>query len=112
MNHLFLNDVAISEVKRFSSPRKGRNAEALLVIGEKAETTQTIRIVPTPVEYWVCTTFPRERAYRKWWLQKQSGRPLMEVYQDLASRFPQGLAEAEQLPEEASGAVNAVWEAK
>ncbi len=112
VNHLFLNEVAISEVKRFSSPQKGRSAEALLVIGEKAETTQTIRIVPTPVEYWVCTTFPRERAYRKWWLKKNTGRPLMEVYKGLAARFPQGLAEVEQLPEEASGSVNAVWEAR
>ena len=112
VNHLFLNEVAISEIKRFSSPRKGRSAEALLVIGEKAETTQTIRIVPTPVEYWVCTTFPRERAYRKWWLKKNSGRPLMDAYKELATRFPQGLAEVEALPEEASGAVNAVWEAK
>jgi hypothetical protein len=112
VNHLFLNEVAIGEIKRFSSPRKGRSAEALLVIGEKAETTQTIRIVPTPVEYWVCTTFPRERAYRKWWLKKNGGRPLMEAYKELATRFPQGLAEAAALPEEASGAVNAAWEGK
>jgi hypothetical protein len=112
VNHLFLNEVAISEVKRFSSPQKGRSAEALLVIGEKAETTQTIRIVPTPVEYWVCTTFPREQAYRKWWLKKNTGRPLMEAYKELATRFPQGLVEVEQLPEEASGSVNAVWEAR
>ena len=112
VNHLFLNDVAIGEIKRFSSPRKGRSAEALLVIGEKAETTQTIRIVPTPVEYWVCTTFPRERAYRKWWLKKNSGRSLMEAYKELAARFPQGLAAVEALPEEASGAVHTVWEAK
>ena len=82
------------------------------MIGEKAETTQTIRIVPTPVEYWVCTTFPRERAYRKWWLRKNAGRPLLEAYKELAERFPQGLAEAEQLPEEVSGSVNAAWEAK
>lgn len=112
ITHLFLNEVAVSEVKRFSSPRKGRSAEALLVIGEKAETTQTIRIVPTPIEYWVCTTFPRERAYRKWYLRKHAGRPLLELYKDLAGKFPAGLAEVEQLPEEASGAVSAAWEAK
>jgi hypothetical protein len=112
VNHLFLNDVAIGEIKRFSAPRKGRSAAALLVIGEKAETTQTIRIVPTPVEYWVCTTFPRERAYRKWWLRKNVGRPLLEAYKELAERFPLGLAAVEQLPEEVSGSVNAAWEAK
>jgi hypothetical protein len=112
ITHLFLNEVAVSEVKRFSSPRKGRSAEALLVIGEKAESTQTIRIVPTPIEYWACTTFPRERAYRKWYLRKHADRPLLDIYKDLAGKFPAGLAEVEQLPEEASGAVSAAWEAK
>ncbi len=112
VKHLFLNDVALNEVKRFSAPHKGRRSEALLVIGEKAETTQTIRVVPTPVEYWVCTTYPRERAYRRWWLKKNAGRPLLEAYKDLAERFPQGLAEVEQMPEEISGAVNAVWETR
>ena len=107
VNHLSLNDVAIGEVKRLSSPRKGKSAEALLVIGEKAETTQTIRIVPTAVEYWVCTTYPRERAYRQWYLRKNTGRPLLEIYEELATRFPGGLADHEQLPEEVSGAVNA-----
>ena len=107
-----MNDVAVGEVKRFSAPRKGKSAEALLVIGEKAETTQTIRIVPTPVEYWVCTTFPRERAYRRWYLGKNGGRPLLDLYMELAERFPLGLADAEQLPEEVSGAVNAAWGAK
>ena len=63
--HLALNQVALDEIKHFGAPRKGRSAEVLLVIGEKAETTQTIRLVPTPVEYWVCTTFPRERDLSK-----------------------------------------------
>ena len=82
------------------------------MIGEKAETTQTIRIVPTPVEYWVCTTFPRERAYRKWWLQQRGGQTLLESYKELAERFPQGLADIATLPEEASGALNMGSEAK
>jgi hypothetical protein len=68
--------------------------------------------VPTPVEYWVCTTFPRERAYRKWWLQESRDRPLIDRYKELAGRFPQGLAYVASLPEEVSGAVNAAWEAK
>ena len=79
-----------------------------MVIGEKAETTQTIRIVPTPLSYWVCTTFPRERRYRAWFLKKHADRPLLASYQDLAKRFPQGLADVPPLPEEISGAVNAV----
>ena len=78
------------------------------MIGEKAETTQTIRVVPTSLSYWVCTTFPRERRYRAWFLKKHVDRPLLESYQDLAKRFPQGLADVAPLAEEISGAVNAI----
>ena len=109
VNHLSLNPVALSEIKHFSAPRKGQYAEALLVIGERAETTQTIRIVPTSVDYWVCTTFPRERRYRAWFLKKSCDRPLLESYRELALKFPRGLADAAPLPEEASGEVNAAF---
>ena len=105
LNHLFLNAVALNEVKQFSAPSKGRSADVLLVLGEKAETTQTIRIVPTSVDYWVCTTFPRERKYRAWFLRKFRDRPPLECYQELARKFPYGLADVPQLPEELSGAV-------
>jgi len=105
VNHLYLNPVALGQVKEFGAPRKGRSAEVLLVIGEKAEATQTIRIVPTPLSYWICTTFPRERKYRAWFLAEQDTRPLLERYQELAKKFPQGLAEIAPLPEELSGAV-------
>jgi hypothetical protein len=103
--HLFLNPVAIHEVKQFSAPRKGQGAEMLLVLGEKAETTQVIRIVPTALDYWVCTTFPRERRYRTWFLQENRERSLLECYEELAQKFPQGLAGLPELPEELSGAV-------
>lgn len=107
VNHLYLNPVAVGQVKEFGAPRKGRSAEVLLVIGEKAETTQTIRIVPTPLSYWICTTFPRERKYRAWFLREHRDRPRLERYQELAKRFPQGLADVAPLPEELSGAVAA-----
>jgi len=107
VNHLSLNPVAVGQVKEFGAPRKGRSADVLLVIGEKAETTQTIRIVPTPLSYWICTTFPRERKYRAWFLNKSDSRPLLECYQDLAHKFPQGLADVALLAEELSGAVAA-----
>ena len=106
VNHLSLNPVAVHQVKGFGAPRKGRSAEVLLVIGEKAETTQMIRIVLTPLSYWICTTFPRERKYRAWFLRKHDGRPLFESYQELSKRFPQGLADVSPLPEEISGEVN------
>jgi hypothetical protein len=105
--HLALNQVALGEIKHFGAPRKGRSAEVLLVIGEKAETTQTIRLVPTPVEYWVCTTFPRERAYRRYCFLQHPRKNALEVYEELAKRFPSGLAEVAPLPEELSGAVTA-----
>ncbi|MCZ2075730.1 MAG: hypothetical protein LC130_12120 [Bryobacterales bacterium] len=107
VEHLALNEVALNEIKRFSAPRKGHSAEVLLVLGEKSETTQTVRLVPTPLDYWIATTYPRERAYRTYFLglEKNHKRPLVEVYRDLAELFPQGLADADPLPEETSGAV-------
>jgi hypothetical protein len=108
VKHLSLNPVAVQQVKGFGAPRKGRSAEVLLVIGEKAETTQTIRIVPTPLSYWICTTFPRERKYRTWFLKRREGQPLVESYQDLAKRFPLGLADIAPLREEITGEVNGV----
>jgi TraG P-loop domain len=103
--HLHLNETALNQVKHFSAPRKGRSADALLVIGEKAETTHTIRLAPTPIEYWIATTYPRERMYRAWWLARHPARPLIEAYAELAAKFPFGLADLEMLPEEMSGEV-------
>jgi type IV secretory pathway VirB4 component len=110
VEHLALGEVALSEIKRFSAPRKGKNAEALLVLGEKAETTQTIRLVPTPLDYWVATTYARERAYRAYFLgiEAERKRPLIDRYRALARLYPNGLADLEPLPEEASGAVQRV----
>lgn len=106
---LFLNSTAVAEIKAFGAPRKGQGAEALLVLGEKAETTQTIRVSPTAIEYWICTTFPRERRYRHWYLAGHAEQPRIELYRELAARFPQGLAEIPVLPEELSGSVDEAW---
>ena len=106
-SQLHLNAVTLSAIKRFSSPQKGRYAEMLLVMGEKAETTQVVRLVPTPVDYWICTTYPRERAYRAWYLGQKPEQPLLECYEELARKFPEGLAGLPQLAEELSGAVTA-----
>jgi len=103
--YLHLNPTALGEVRGFSAPRKGRRAQALLVLGEKAETTQTIDIVPTPLEYWVCTTFKRERLYRNWWVETHRNVNLLSAYEKLAERFPNGLADIAEQPEELSGAV-------
>lgn len=104
--HLHLNETALNQIKHFSAPIKGKSADALIVIGEKAETTHTIRMSPTPVEYWIVTTYARERLYRSWWLQRRKGVPLIEAYIQLADRFPFGLADVDPLPEEISGEVS------
>lgn len=104
-DQLDLNETALNQIKQFSAPRKGRSADALIVIGEKAETTHTIRLVPTPVDYWITTTYPRERFYRAWWISQHRDTPLIEAYEELAQKFPFGLADIDLLPEEASGEV-------
>lgn len=103
--HLHLNETALNQIKHFSAPRKGRYADALIAIGEKAEMTHTIRLVPTPADYWITTTYPRERMYRAWWIGRRKNKPLIEAYQELAQQFPFGLADEEALPEEISGEV-------
>jgi hypothetical protein len=108
-NHLYLNDVALREIKNLAPPHKGRSAEALLTLGEKAERTQIVRLVPTPVDYWTCTTFQRERMYRDYWVGQHPKRPLLESYRELASQYPRGLVDCPELPEEASGAVQDAW---
>src|SRR3989475_4073716 len=89
-NHLYLNEVILREIKGLASPRKGRSAEALLALGEKAERTQIVRLVPTPVDYWICTTFQRERMYRAYFIAQQTDRSLFDSYRELALKFPRG----------------------
>ena len=103
--HLHLNETALNQIKRLGAPRKGRSADALIVIGEKAETTHAIRMVPTPLEYWITTTYARERQYRGWWLASHPHLARLEAYRALARSFPSGLAELPPLAEEISGEV-------
>ncbi len=44
--HLHLNETALNQIKHFSAPIKGKSADALIVIGEKADTTHTCRSTP------------------------------------------------------------------
>jgi len=108
-NHLYLNEVVLKEIKGLAPPRKGRSAEAVLALGERAETTEVIRLVPTPVDYWVCTTFQRERMYRAYFIAQNREKSLFESYRELARLFPKGLAEIQELPEETSGSVKSAW---
>ena len=102
---LHLNETTLNEIKNLGHTQKGRKSDFIVVIGEKAETTHTLRVVLSPIEYWIMTTYPRERWYRAWWMKKHSELPLYERYWLLAEKFPQGMAALEELPEERSGEV-------
>ena len=107
-NQLHLNEVALAAIKRFTSPQKGRYAEMLA--GHRARNRKRPKPCDwsrRPIDYWICTTYPRERAYRAWCLRRNPEQPLLECYEELARKFPQGLAGLPQLPEELSGAVHA-----
>ena len=102
---LHLNETTLNEIKNLGHTQKGRKSDFIVVIGEKAETTHTLRVVLSPIEYWIMTTYPRERWYRAWWMKRQPELPLYERYRLLAEKFPQGMAALEELPEERSGEV-------
>ena len=106
--HVHLNETALNQIKTFAHPKKGHSAEFLIAIGEKAESTHAIRIVPSPVDYWITTTYARERAYRMWWMRKHASIARIAAYEALAECFPQGLAELAPLKEELSGEVQEV----
>ena len=101
--HVHLNQTALNQIKTFAQPKKGHSAEFLIAIGEKAESTHAIRIVPSPVDYWITTTYARERAFRKWWLCHHREVALLQAYEELAALYPRGLAELAPLPVELSG---------
>ena len=106
--HVHLNETALNQIKTFAHPKKGHSAEFLIAIGEKAESTHAIRIVPSPVDYWITTTYARERTYRMWWMWKHASMARIAAYEALAERFPRGLAELAPLKEELSGEVQEV----
>lgn len=103
---LHLNETTLNRVKSLGMTEKGRRSEFLIVLGEKAETTHSLYIVPTPIEYWLLTTYPRERWYRQWWLMTHRDLGPVEQYASLAEKYPHGLSQVAELPEERSGEVN------
>jgi hypothetical protein len=103
---LHLNETTLNRVKGLGMTEKGKKSEFLIVIGEKAETTHSLYIIPTPLEYWLLTTYPRERWYRQWWLAANPHLSLVERYEELANKYPHGLSELPELPEERSGEVS------
>lgn len=100
-----INETTINYIKNLGMTEKGKKSEFLGVIGEKAETTFSFEVIPTPLEYWLMTTFPRERDYRKFWLTRYSHLPLEQRYTLLAEKYPHGISALGRLPEEISGEI-------
>jgi hypothetical protein len=105
---LHLNETTLNRVKSLGMTEKGRRSEFLIVLGEKAETTHSLYIMPTPIEYWLLTTYPRERWYRQWWLMTHRDLSSIERYALLAEKYPYGISQLPELPEERSGEVTSL----
>jgi hypothetical protein len=71
------------------------------VIGEKAETTFSFEVITTPLEYWLMTTYSRDKDLRKYWLRGEYTVEERQFrYALLAAKYPHGTAGLETLPEE------------
>jgi hypothetical protein len=101
---LHLSSAAIEKINNMGMTEKGKRSEFLICIGERSETTHSLYIEVPPVEYWLATSFPRERKYRAWWLKTHNDSH--ESIFELATKFPQGLASLAELPEERSGQID------
>jgi hypothetical protein len=65
---LHLSPAAIERIKNLGMTEKGRRSEFVISLGEQSANTHSLYVELTPTEYWLATSFPRERQYRTWWL--------------------------------------------
>jgi hypothetical protein len=100
---LHLNKTTVGYVKDLPRTEKGVKSTFALICNETL--IQPLHIVPTPTEYWTMTSFPREIAYRDYWINTHMDLPELERYASLARVFPNGLAALDELPEERDGSV-------
>ena len=102
---LHLPDAAVNHVKNIAMTRKGERSEFQISMGESSANIHSFLVVLAHTEYWLATSFPRERQYRHWWLTTYRADSFAQAIIALALRFPHGLAEIDELPEERSGEV-------
>jgi hypothetical protein len=103
---LHLLPAAIERIKNLGMTEKGRRSEFVISLGEQSANTHSLYVELTPTEYWLATSFPRERQYRTWWLSTHTSLEFGEAIRRLGAKYPQGLARLAELPEERSGEVN------
>lgn len=102
---LHLSEPAIDGVQNLPMTQKGRQSYWILSVGENPEMTHPIILRATPKEKWITTTFPRERNFKRWFEGTNKALSLAQCIALLAQRFPDGLADMPEQPEEKSGAV-------
>jgi hypothetical protein len=102
---MHLTETAIHGIQTLPMTSKGRYSEWVFAIGENPEMTHKAWFRPTPTEYWITTTFPRERYYREWFIGTNPKLTLQQAIGLLGQRFPLGLSDLAELPEEKSGQV-------
>jgi hypothetical protein len=96
-----LNETTINYIKNLPMTEKGKKSEFLGVIGEKAETTFSFEVITTPLEYWLMTTYSRDKDLRRYWLRGEcSVEERQSRYALLAAKYPHGTAGLDTLPEE------------
>jgi hypothetical protein len=100
-----VNDTTIEYIKSLGMTEKGHKSQFVGVIGETAETTFSFEVVPTAMEYWILTTYPREKDFRAFWHRKHHFLSLEDRYQLLAKTYPHGISMLPKLMEEESGEV-------
>jgi hypothetical protein len=103
---LHLTPAAVEHVKGIPMTEKGKQSEFQISTGESSANIHSFLVHLTPTEYWLATSYPRERQYRTWWLYTHQDISFAEAIRALAGKFPVGLADIPELPEERSGEVN------
>jgi hypothetical protein len=103
---LHLSPAAVEHIKNLGMTEKGKRSEFVLAVGEQSSATHSIYVELDPTEYWLATSYPRERKYRVWWLSTHATVDFGAAIRLLAAKFPNGLASEPDLPEEVSGEVD------
>lgn len=104
-HYLHLNDTQINTITSLRMTEKGKQSTFLGMIGEKVESTFLFNVKPTPREYWIMTTYAREKDFRRYFREMHRDMSIEAQYRLLAEKYPEGIAALPQLPEEKSGEV-------
>jgi len=83
---LQLNDREMELIQRLHS-EKGKYSEAFLMAEDRR---QLVRIEPTPLEYWLVTTDPKDLSLMKEESDRHPGLEGLEFFKHLAAKAPFG----------------------